>query len=428
MGRYNPISSEFYINNRKRLKAQLASNAVFVLHSNDVMPTNADGKMPFRQNNSLFYLTGIDQEASVLLIFWDTTTGSFKEILFLKYTSDEIATWEGQKLTLQEGTSYSGIQDVRWLKDYEEISSDVFQQLETIYVDFEDKAVEVETRNARLFKDLKLKFPNQQFKNLAPLVDRLRASKRSEEIEHLQKACDITEAGFREVLKTMKPGMREYEIEALYSYEFLRRGSRGFAYEPIVAGGKNACVLHYTKNDEVLISGDLVLMDVGAEYGNYNADLTRTLPVNGRFTARQRAVYEAVLKVKKEATQLLVIGNNLKDYQQEVGKIMESELIGLGLLNKKAVERQDLENPLYKTYFMHGTSHHLGLDVHDVPPRELPFEEGMVLTVEPGIYIKKEGIGIRLEDDMVITAGEPLNLMANIPLEVEEIESLMNES
>lgn len=392
------------------------------------MPTNADGVMPFRQNNDLYYLTGVDQENTSLLLAPNFPNEELREVLFLKETSEHIKIWEGNKLTQEEGSNCSGINSVKWTDDFETTLNSVVPEVEEIYLyknEHDRNTSQVQTKNDKLIAYIQDHFPLHPVKRLAPIMQELRTYKSEEEINMIRKACEITRDGFISVGQQMKPGMFEYEIEAIWSYEFLRRGSRGFAYQPIVASGENSCVLHYIDNDQQLQSNDLVLMDVGAEYGNYNADLTRVLPVNGRFTERQKQVYRAVLKVKNEATRLLVPGNNLTDYHKEVGHLMEEELIKLGLLDAQKVADQDEKSPLYRKYFMHGTSHHLGLDVHDVPSRYSEFQPGMVFTVEPGIYIPEERIGIRLEDDVVVTEQNPINLMEDIPLEIEDIEALM---
>lgn len=393
------------------------------------MPTNADGVMAFRQNNDLFYLTGIDQEETTLLLAPQFPDENLREVLFLKKTNEHIKIWEGQKFTQVEGGELSGISKVKWSDTFESTLATVLPHVEEIYVyrNEQDRSDSpVQTRNDKLIQALKQNYPLHPLRRLAPMVNELRTCKVAEEIDAIREACKITGAGFESVARQMKPGMYEYEIEAIWSYEFLRRGSRGFAYQPIVASGENSCVLHYVDNDQVMEDGDIVLMDIGAEYGNYNADLTRVLPTNGRFSDRQKEVYEAVLRVKNEATKLLVPGGNLKDYQKSVGKLMEVELIGLGLITKDEVAKQEEDSPLYRKYFMHSTSHHLGLDVHDVPSRYQDFKAGMVFTVEPGIYIPEEKLGIRLEDDVVITNGSPQNLMHDIPIEIKDIEALMN--
>ncbi|WPP49586.1 aminopeptidase P family protein [Catalinimonas niigatensis] len=429
MPRYSPIDPTLFIENRKRLANQLHSCSLAVLNSNDVMPTNADGSMRFVQNSDLFYLTGIDQEESVLVMFPDFPNEDYREILFLKETSEEIAIWEGHKYTKDEAREVSGVQTILWLSQFERIFNMLMTEANHVYLNTNEHIradVKVETRDMRFVKRCQQQYPLHRYERLAPHMYYLRAVKSEEELKVMQEACDITEKGFRRILKFVKPGVMEYEIEAEYLHEFVRNRSRGFAYEPIVASGKNACVLHYIANSEACGDGDLLLMDVGAEYGNYNADMTRTIPVNGRFTERQKKVYNAVLHVQREAMKMLRSGNVIREYQKEVERIMESELIGLGLLDKQDVKKQNPKQPLLKKYFMHGTSHHLGLDVHDVGNVHRNFEPGMVFTIEPGIYIREESIGIRLENNVVIRESGVHDLMTNIPIEAEEIEELMN--
>ena len=427
--KYAPIGKNLFIRNREKFKARLKPNSVAIFNSNDIMPTNADGTMPFRQNSNLLYMSGIDQEESILLIAPDFPDPKYREVLFLKETSELIAIWEGHKYTKAEATETSGITTVVWNDEFEKVLYTVLAETEHIYLDSNEhirNASEVETRNERFAKWCKDKYPLYEYERLAPILYDLRPIKEQREIELLQQACDITEKGFRRILGFVKPGVWEFEVEAEYVHEFIRNRSKGFGYEPIVAGGGNACVLHYVENNDKLKEGDLLLMDVGAEYANYNADMTRTIPVSGRFTERQRAVYDAVLRVKDKATEMLVPGNVIPDYHKEVGRVMEGELLGLGLIDKTDIKNQDPDWPAYKKYFMHGTSHHLGLDVHDVASIYKVFEPGMVYTVEPGIYIPDEGIGIRLEDDVVITEDGQHNLMRNIPIQAEEIEEIMN--
>lgn len=427
--KYTPIDNSLYINNRKNFESHLRPNSVAVFNSNDVMPTNADGTMPFRQNNDLLYLSGVDQEESILVIAPNASNPKHREILFVKETSELIAIWEGEKLTKESATKQSGIETVYWLSQFDNVFHALVTEADTIYLNQNEhlRAITtVETRDDRFRKECKIKYPDHKYERLAPIMRNLRPIKYSLEIQALQQACNITEKGFRRVLDFVKPGVMEYEIEAELMHEFLRNRSRGFAYEPIIASGFNACVLHYVQNNMECKTGDVILLDVGAEYANYASDMTRCVPVSGKFTPRQKEVYNAVLRVMKGATSMLVPGTLHNEYHEEVGKMMESELIGLGLLDKHDVAKQDVNNPLYKKYFMHGTSHHLGLDVHDVEERNRPFEAGMVLTVEPGIYIREESLGIRLENDILITEQGQWDLMANIPLAAEEIEDLMN--
>lgn len=428
--KYQPLSQATFVENRKKVAALMKSKSIAVFNSNDIMPTNADGTMPFRQNNDLLYVSGIDQEETIVLLFPDAENPQHREILFIKETSELIAIWEGAKFTKQEATELSGITTVFWIDQFEQVFHQLTTEAQHIYLNQNEhlRAVTtVETRDDRFRKECQQKYPLHQYERLAPIMRQVRAIKSEAEINMMQHACNITEKGFRRVLDFVKPGVTEYEIQAEYMHEFLRNRSKGFAYEPIIASGYNACVLHYIENKAACKSGEVILMDVGAEYGNYASDMTRCIPVSGKFTARQKDVYNAVLRVMKAATAMLVPGTKIDEYHKEVGKIMESELIYLGLLDKHDVAKQDPLNPLYKKYFMHGTSHHIGLDVHDIENRQRPLEAGMVLTVEPGIYIRDENLGIRLENDVVVTNnGAPFDLMKNIPLEAEEIEDLMN--
>ena len=365
----------------------------------------------------------------MLVIFPDAANPKHREILFVKETSELIAIWEGAKLTKEQATNQSGIQTVYWTSQFDQVFHSLMTEAEHLYLNQNEHLralTTVETRDDRFRKTCKEKYPLHEYERLAPIMRKLRPIKSSLEIETMQHACNITEKGFRRILKFIKPGVMEYEIEAELAHEFLMNRSRGYAYEPIIASGANACVLHYVENNKECKAGDVILLDIGAEYANYASDMTRCVPVSGQFTDRQKQVYNAVLKVMKEATAMLVPGTLHEAYHAEVGSIMESELIGLGLLDKTEVANQDKNNPLYKKYFMHGTSHHIGLDVHDVEERSRPFEEGMVLTVEPGIYIPEENLGIRLENDVLITKDGPFDLMKNIPLEAEEIEDVMN--
>lgn len=426
--KYTAANPKLYIENRQRFAKKLKSNSIAVFNSNDIMPTSADGSMMFIQNTDIFYLSGIDQEESILVLFPDAKDESNREILFLKETNEHIAVWEGHKYTKQEATTTSGIKKIYWLKDFNTIFNGLMAQAENVYLNTNEHTratIDVETRDARFIKFCKERYPLHNYQRSAPIMHDLRAIKSSYEVETMQHACNITEKGLRRLLGFVKPGVMEYEIEAELIHEFVRNRSRGFAYGPIVASGANACVLHYTDNNKECKAGDVILLDVAAEYGNYASDLTRCLPVSGKFTQRQKEVYNAVLRVMRAAIKMLVVGNNFINYNKAVGKLMEDELIGLGLLNATDVANQNPEAPLYKKYFMHGTSHFLGLDVHDVGSFQRTFEAGMVFTCEPGIYIPTEGLGIRLEDDILITENGPVNLMANIPIEADEIEKLM---
>ena len=428
--RYRPLPASFYQNTRSHFMAQMKGNSLAVFNSNDVYPVSADSTLPFAQHRDLFYLSGVDQEESILVLFPNAVEANHREVLFLRETNDHIAVWEGAKLSKAQATALTGIETVYWLSDFKRVFQALAAQCDTFYFNTNEhyrQAVETQTREDRFIAQCKKEFPAHNVAKSNPILQQLRSVKTQEEIDQIQKACTITEKGFRRLLPFVKPGVWEYEIEAELIHEFLRHRSKGFAYTPIIASGNNANVLHYTENNSKCQAGDLLLMDVAAEYGNYSSDLTRTIPVSGKFSARQKAVYEAVLRVKKAATKLLVPGTIWKEYHVEVGKIMTEELLGLGLLDQQDIANQTPELPAYKRYFMHGTSHHMGLDTHDYGLLHLPMQANMVFTVEPGIYIPEEGFGIRLEDDVVIQAqGEPLNLMENIPIEVAEIEALMN--
>lgn len=427
--KYLPINPKLFTDNRKRLAAMMKPGSLVVFNSNDIMPTNADGTMRFRQNNDLFYLSGIDQEESILLLFPHAHDPAHREILFLKETNDEIAIWEGAKHTRKSAYEASGIKSIFWLEHFEKVFTSLVCEAENVYLNTNEHlraTIEVETRDMRFIQWFKKQYPLHPVDRIAPLMHQIRAVKSGLEIELLQTAIDITEKGMRRVLDFVKPGVTEYEIEAEFIHEFVRNRSQGFAYTPIIASGFNACVLHYIENNQAVKEGEVILIDVGAEYANYNADMTRCIPVSGKFTPRQKEVYNAVLRVMRKATQLLRPGTMLADYHKEVGKYMEEELIALKLLSKEDIASQNPDWPAYKKYFMHGTSHFLGLDVHDVGLWHKPIQPGMVFTCEPGIYIREEKLGIRLENNILVTDSNPKDLMAGIPIEADEIESLMN--
>jgi Xaa-Pro aminopeptidase len=428
--KYHPIDHNLFIKNRKNFAKYMQPSSLAVFNSNDIYPVSADSTMPFQQHRDIFYLSGVDQEESILVLFPDCPKEKHREILFLKETNDHIAVWEGEKLTKDAAFKTSGIKTVYWLQDMEKVMFELMTQCDTVYINTNEHYranVETETREDRFTKWLKNKYPAHSVAKSNPILQRLRSVKDQIELDIMQHACNITEKGIRRVLDFVKPGVWEYEIEAELMHEFLINRSNGFAYTPIIAAGNNANVLHYIENNQQCKAGDLILMDVGAEYANYSSDLTRTIPVSGKFTDRQKAVYNAVNRVKNEATKMLVPGTLWEQYHIEVGKLMTSELLGLGLIDKADVQNENPDWPAYKKYFMHGTSHHIGLDTHDYGLLYEPMQANMVFTVEPGIYIPDEGFGIRLEDDVVIQEkGEPFNLMANIPIEVEAIEDLMN--
>jgi Xaa-Pro aminopeptidase len=428
--KYERINAQLYVKNRQKFVAQMAPKSMAIFNSNDIYPISADSTMPFQQHRDILYLSGVDQEESILILFPDAFNEEHREMLFLRETNEHIAIWEGEKLTKDSAFATSGISNVYWLDQLDTVLKIITAQAESIYINTNEHTranTLVETREDRFIKRLKNDYPGHTFRKSAPILHRLRSVKEEIEINLMQTACNITEKGMQRILGFIKPGVMEYEIEAELMHEFLRNRSKGFAYTPIIASGKNACVLHYIENNQECKAGDVILMDFAAEYANYASDLTRCVPVNGRFTDRQRAVYNAVLHVKKEAEKLLVPGTFLADYHVEVGKIMEGQLLNLGLIDQHDIQKQDPKWPAYKKYFMHGTSHYIGLDTHDVGLWTEPIKAGMVFTCEPGIYIPAEGLGIRLEDDLVVRENDsPFNLMATIPIEAEEIEDLMN--
>ena len=429
--KYEQISNTLFTKNRKKFMAQMQPKSIAVFNSNDIYPIGADSVLPFEQHRDIFYLSGADQEETRLLLFPDSINEKHREILFVRETNDHIAVWEGEKLTKEKATEVSGIETIYWLQDFDKVFFDLMTEAETVYFNTNEhyrQAVETQTREDRFILECKSKFPAHKVAKSNPILQKIRGVKEPEEIELMQTACNITEKGFRRVLEFVEPGVWEHEIEAELLHQFVRNRSKGFAYPPIIAAGNNANVLHYLENNKQCEAGDLILMDTAAEYANYSSDLTRTIPVSGKFNKRQKEVYEAVLRVKDEATKMLVPGTIWADYHVECGKLMTSELMGLGLLDKADVQNEDKNWPAYKKYFMHGTSHHIGLNTHDYGELKKPMEPNMVFTVEPGIYIPEEKMGVRLEDDVVIQeTGEPFNLMANIPIEVEEIEELMNQ-
>jgi Xaa-Pro aminopeptidase len=428
--KYHPIDSALFVKNRSNFMAQMKASSLAVFNSNDIYPISADSTMPFQQHRDIFYLSGVDQEESILVMFPDCPNKKHREILFLKETNDHIAIWEGEKLTKKRAFEVSGIKTVYWLQDLNKVMAELMAQSNTVHINTNEHyraSIETETREDRFTKWLLNKYPAHKVEKSNPILQRLRSIKDPIELDLLQKACNITEKGMRRVLKFIKPGVAEHEIEAEFIHEFLKNRSKGFAYTPIIASGNNANVLHYIENNQVCNDGDLILLDVGAEYANYSSDMTRTIPVNGRYSKRQKEVYNAVNRVKINATNMLIPGTIWADYHVEVGKLMTSELLGLGLIDKLDVQNEDPNWPAYKKYFMHGTSHHMGLDTHDYGLLWEPMKINMVFTVEPGIYIPEEGFGIRLEDDVVIQEkGAPLNLMKNIPIAIEEIEDVMN--
>jgi len=428
--KYHQIDSQLFIKNREKFIAKMQAHSLAVFNSNDIYPVSADSTLAFAQHRDIFYLSGVNQEESILILFPDAPKPEHRELLFLKETNEHIAVWEGAKLNKTQAFETSGIKTVYWLQDFEKVFFELMTQTQAVYINTNEHYranVVTETREARFISWCQQKYPAHTYLRSQPILQRLRSVKEPQELALIQKACDITKKAFKRILKFTKPGVAEYEIEAEFAHEFLRNRADGFAYTPIIASGYNACVLHYIENNQVCKSGEIILLDVGAAYGLYSSDMTRCVPVSGKFSTRQAEVYNAVLRVKKAAAKMLIPGTLWAEYQAKVGKIMEQELIGLGLLTQESIKNEDPNWPAYKKYFMHGTSHHMGLDTHDYGILTEPMQAGMVFTVEPGIYIPEENLGIRIEDDYVIQEhGEPFNLMANIPIEIDEIEALMH--
>ncbi len=427
--RYDPINAELFILNRKRFTDQMKPNSIAIFHSNDMMPRNGDAFYDFRQNSDLFGLCGLDQEESILVLFPDCSKIGFEEVAFIRETNDHIKVWEGYKYTKEDARNVSGIQKVIWTSEMARVFNELVLLADTIYVNTNENdafSAAVPSRDTQEIRILKDKYPAHNYERSQTILKQLAMVKSKHEVATIQKACDITKDAFERVLRFVQPGVGEYEIEAEIIHEFIRQRATGHAYHPIIASGKNACILHYGDNNQICRDGDVILMDFGAEYANYNADLSRSIPVNGRFTQRQRAVYDAVLNTMTFAKSIMRPGILMEEYSKEVGLFIQGKLVNLKLIDSTDIKNQNPDWPAYKKYFMHGTSHHLGLDVHDLGDRYAPMTVGMVFTIEPGIYIPEEGLGIRLENDVVVTNGEPNDLMRHIPIEAEEIEELMN--
>jgi Xaa-Pro aminopeptidase len=423
------IDNSLFVGNRKKVVKELKPNSLVVVQANDSMPTNADGTMKFKQNTDLFWLTGVNQEETILMLYPDSPDPAFKEVLFVRETSDLIAVWEGKKLSKPEATEVTGIENIQWLSEFPRILRMLITDAENVYINANEHkraVIEVETRAARFIKWCKEEFPLHNYMRLSPIINKLRMIKSPIEIELLKKAIELTEKGFRRVMKSLKPGMMEYEVEAEFAHEFISNGAAYADYYPIIASGASACVLHYVVNDKPCKDGDVILIDTGASWSNYNADMTRCLPVNGKFTKRQKQVYNACLRVMNFTIGLVKKGGIWKEIQKATEQEMEKELIGLKLLKMRDIKKQDPNWPAFKKYFMHNVSHYLGLDVHDVGYFQTPYKPGMVFTVEPGIYIMEEGIGIRLENNIVVTEKGNIDLFNNIPVEADEIEEIMN--
>lgn len=427
--KYKAIDSSLFIRNRQKITSKLKKDSLVILVSNDEMPRSGDQFFPFRQNPSLFYLTGIDQEETMLVLCPNHPLNSMREILFLKKTNEHIAIWNGHKYTKEEGTTISGITNVKWNDEFWNVVRELMIYSKNTYLNLPENArfaTPVITQEKRFADTLMNEFPLHKYRRFAPIIDSIRVVKDIIEIELMKKACKITASAFQKAVSVIKPGAMEYEVEAEIIAEITRKGGNGHSFSPIVAGGKNTCVLHYIENDKELKDGDLVLMDFGAEYAHYAGDLSRTVPVNGKFSSRQKEVYQACLNVYTEAKKMFIPGNTINKLHAEVCQVMEKELIKIGLFTQTDVDNQNPENPLYKKYFMHGTSHFIGIDVHDVGTKDMPFQKGMVLSCEPGIYIPEENIGIRIETDMLVDIN-PIDLMKDVPVEIEDLENLFVE-
>lgn len=425
--KYQRIDSSLFVRNRQKVISKLKKDSLVILVSNDEMPRSGDQTFPYRQNPALYYLTGIDQEDTMLILCPNHPIDSMREILFLKKTNEHIAVWNGHKYTKEEGSEISGIKNIKWNDEFWNVVRELMIYSRNTYLNIPENArftTSVMTYERRFAKALMKEFPLHKYRRFAPIIDLIRVVKDEEELKIMEKACEITSSAFQKAVSAVKPGAMEYEVEAEIIAEITRKGGNGHSFTPIVAGGKNTCVLHYIENDKELRDGDLLLMDFGAEYAHYAGDLTRTIPVNGKYSPRQKEVYQACLNVYKEAKKMFVPGNTINKLHAEVCKIMEKELIKVGLFTQAEADNQDPENPLFKKYFMHGTSHFMGIDVHDVGTKDMVFQKGMVLSCEPGIYIPEEGIGIRIETDMVVD-DKPIDLMENVPVEIEEIEAMM---
>ncbi len=421
------ISNKLFIKNRSKLVKELKPNSISIIFSNDEMPRNGDQNFPYRQNSDFFYMTGIKQEKSILVIYTDSKIKQFKETLFILKSDSVIKKWQGHKLTIDEAKELSGIEDISLEDKFVPFIDELMPESDIVYLLLNDKPFEVESRNDRYGKLTRERYYNHQFESLSPIIGRLRTYKEYEEIDYITKAVSITEKAFNRVLRFVKPGVKEYEIEAEITHEFTINRADGHAYDPIIASGNNANCLHYINNSDECKNGELILFDFGAEYNNYASDLSRTIPVNGKFTERQKACYNAVLRVMKSSINLMIVGSSIEKVHKEVCKMMEKEMINLGLFTEEDAKNHQGEKPLYFKYFPHGISHFIGLDVHDTGTKQDVFKEGMALSCEPGLYIEEEKLGIRLEDDILITNEGPINLTQNIPIEIEDIERLMNE-
>jgi Xaa-Pro aminopeptidase len=426
--KYWPLNPEIFIKNRERFIKEMKPNSIAIFVSNDEVPVNGDALYPFKQNSDLFWLSGIVQEDTMMILFPDNPDPRYREVLVLVRPNELKEKWDGKRLRVEEAQKISGVKSIIWLDSLDGLLQPWIHLADTIYLDTNEndrKASLLRTRDYRYADELKTRYPLHKFERAAKVMKELRGIKTVLEIEVLQKAIDITDSTFRRLLKFIRPGVMEYEIEAEIWHSFLSQRATGPAYGSIIASGNRARTLHYVSNDQECKDGELVLMDFGAEYGGYNADLTRTVPVNGKFTRRQKTVYNSCLHLHDFAKSLLKPGITIMDYTEKVGEEATQIFLKIGLLKKSDLKNEDSENRAYRKYLYHGISHHLGIDVHDLGTRTEPIKAGMVFTVEPGIYIEQEQMGVRIENNVWITRNGNKDLMKNVPITVEEIESLM---
>ncbi|GAB3009744.1 aminopeptidase P family protein [Niabella terrae] len=426
--KYLPLDSKLFSTNRQAFTKKMQQQSMAVFVANDEMPQNADALYKYKPNSSLYWLTGIRQEETMLILFPDNPDSKYREVLVLVRPNELKEKWDGRRLRAEEATRISGIETIVWQDSLPALFQAWMHAAQFIYLDSNEhdrKGSWLDTAQTRYIKSLKERYPLHQYLRAAPLIGELRAIKTKYEVAVLQQAIDITENAFRRLLQFIRPGVWEYEVEAEIVHSFLSQRATGEGYNSIIASGDNARVLHYIFNNNQLEEGDLILMDFGAEYGGYNADLTRTVPVNGRFSKRQREVYNSCLRVHRYAASILKPGISIAAYHEKVGDALTKECLKLGLLTKADVKNEDPANRAYRRYTYHGISHHLGVDVHDLGPFHSPLKAGMLLTIEPGIYVEEEKMGIRIENNYWLTRSGNIDLMKNIPIEADEIERLM---
>ena len=428
--RHSPIDHNLFIQNRLQLASLLPKDSVAIVHAADILPTTGDGTLKIHPSGDLFWLTGIEQEESVLVMAPQAVEPSHREMLFIRQPNEQLALWEGEKLSKKKAEDISGIKNIRWVSELPSILHLLLCESNKVFLNANEHArasIDVSPRDLRMARQMIADYPLHDYQRLAPFLRKLRAIKSPTEVDLIRQAIDVTDAGLRKMLASLRPGIMEYELEAEVAAEFIRNRST-FGYEPIIASGAHACVLHYIENSAECRDGDLLLVDVGACYANYNADITRTYPVSGKFSDRQRSVYNSVLKVLKSSIARATVGTTQRDWKRAAQLEMNDELAALGLLTDDEIANDSDQTPACRNYFMHGLGHSLGLGVHDLAPADGPFEAGWVITVEPGIYIPDESIGVRLENDILITERGPIDLSSDIPIEVDDIESMLADS